>query len=61
MSPKVYEVESGKTKKGGFVLYPSWRCSRCHLMRRESIGRVCRACKEKEVKDGDQVEEKAKA
>lgn len=49
MSPKVYEAESGKTKQGGFVLYPSWRCPRCRLMRREPIGRVCRTCKAKEV------------
>lgn len=43
--PKVYEVESGKTKKRGFVLYPSWRCPTCKVMRREPMARKCRFCK----------------
>lgn len=45
--PKVYETERGK-KTSNFVIYPSWRCPRCRLMRREAIGRVCRDCKAKE-------------
>lgn len=45
--PKVYETERGK-KTSNFVIYPSWRCPTCRIMRRETIGKRCRACKAKE-------------
>lgn len=48
--PKVYETSTGR-KATNFTLYPSWRCPRCHLMRREAIGRACRSCKSKEQED----------
>lgn len=46
--PKVYEAESGR-KTRSFILYPSWRCPRCRVMRREPIGKRCHSCKEKET------------